>query len=122
MELNLSIGMDVSEYEFRSSYSCSRIACIACGLGGAERNADSSFNASIQHNNHGDIIVVTDFTGCQHPTDFPDNRFIAAKVGRPFKHEAKIVAKVVPFVFAPQLHREANDPVFTRSAFDKPAA
>jgi hypothetical protein len=43
MELNSSMGIDVSEYELRSSYSCSRIGCIAGEVVGEDKNADSSW-------------------------------------------------------------------------------
>ena len=42
MELNWSIGIEVSEYEFKSSYNCSRIAWTWCEVLSEDRNPDSS--------------------------------------------------------------------------------
>ncbi len=48
IELNLSIEIDVSEYEFRSSYSCSSIAWIEWDVSKDDRNEDSSWRFAMR--------------------------------------------------------------------------
>lgn len=65
---------------------------------------------------------VAHLTSFQYPTDFANDRLIAAQVCLAIKNEAKIIAKVVASVFALQLDWKANNAMSPSRTSDQPPA
>lgn len=89
------MGMDVSEYEFRSSYSCSKIAWIVWDVSGEERKEDSSLicfglRCTKDQSNSGTNLACR-----QNSPNLSHNRFITAQVCRSLEDETDIIPKEV---------------------------
>ena len=58
--------------------------------------------------------------GLQNTADLPHNRLVTTQVRMALEHEAEIIPEVVALVGAADLHREPDDPMAVRCAYDEP--
>lgn len=64
-------------------------------------------------------FVRTNFASRQDPTDFSDDRFIAAQIRRTFENEAKVEPKEVSLILSSEGYRKSNDAIITRRTHDE---
>ena len=122
IELNRSMGIDVSEYELRSSYSCSRMAWTAGALRGEDRKPDSFYENELSL--YANYLEEDSYLACcEHSAHLTGHGLIAAQIRATLEDEADVVEEVVSRIrLLVQAHGEAEDLMALRSTDDESSA